>query len=51
MVAFRRPIGIEYFDVVYLLKEAFENIDVQVVSKNAIKEKSYERLKNDLLYA
>jgi len=51
MVDFNKPVGIEYMDVVYLLKEAFEAIDVQVVSKKAIKEKYYERLKNDLLYA
>lgn len=51
MVDFSPPIGIEYLDVVYLLKDAFETIDVQVVSKNAIKEKYYERLKDDLLYA
>lgn len=51
MIDFSRPIGIEYFDVVYFLKDAFDNADVQVVSKKAIKEKYYERLKNDLLYA
>lgn len=51
MIDFSRPVGIEYLDVVYLLKDAFNNVDVQVVSKKAIKEKYYERLKNDLLYA
>ncbi len=51
MIDFCRPVGIEYMDVVYLLKEAFATVDVQVVSKKAIQEKYYERLKNDLLYA
>ena len=51
MVDFSRPVGIEYLDVVYMLKEAFGSIEVQVVSKKAIREKYYERLKSDLLYA
>jgi hypothetical protein len=51
MIDFSRPVGIEYMEVVYLLKEAFATVDVQVVSKKAIKAKYYERLKNDLLYA
>ncbi len=51
MVDFSKPIGIEFMDVVYLLKEAFEAIPVQVVSKKAIKEKYCTRLKHDLLYA
>ena len=51
MVDFSKPIGIEYLDVVYLLQEAFEDVPVQVVSKNSIKKKYYDRLKNDLLYA
>jgi len=51
MVDFSKPIGIEYMDVVYILKEEFEAIPVQVVSKKAIKEKYYDRLKHDLLYA
>lgn len=51
MVDFSEPIGIEYFDVVYMIEEAFEGIPVQVVAKKAIKEKYYDRLKQDLLYA
>jgi predicted nucleotidyltransferase len=51
MVDFSKPIGIEYLDVVYLIKEAFEEVPVQVVAKKAIKEKYYDRLKQDLLYA
>jgi uncharacterized protein len=51
MVDFSKPIGIEYMDVVYILKEEFGAVPVQVVSKKAIKEKYYDRLKDDLLYA
>lgn len=51
MVDFSKPAGIEYLDVVYLIKEAFEGIPVEVVNKNAIKKKYYDRLKVDLLYA
>lgn len=51
MVDFSSPIGIEYMDVVYLLQEQFKAVQVQVVSKKAIREKYYDRLKNDLLYA
>lgn len=51
MVDFDKPVGIEFFDVVYLLKDLFEAAEVQIVSKKAIKEKYYNRLKEDLLYA
>ncbi len=51
MVDFNKPIGIEYFDVVYFLQDAFKEIPVQVVSKGAIKQPYYDRLKKDLLYA
>lgn len=51
MVDFSKPIGIEFMDVVYLLQEEFEAVPVQVVSRKAIKEKYYDRLKCDLLYA
>lgn len=51
MVDFDKPVGIEFFDVVYLLKDLFESAEVQIVSKKAIKEKYYNRLKEDLLYA
>jgi len=51
MVDFNKPIGIEFMDVVYLLQEEFEAVPVQVVSRKAIKEKYYDRLKYDLLYA
>ena len=51
MVDFSKPIGIEYLDLVYQIKEAFEDVQVEVVAKNAIKKKYYDRLKQDLLYA
>jgi hypothetical protein len=51
MVDFSQPIGIEYLDVVYLIEEAFEGTPVQVVAKKAIKEKYFNRLKQELLYA
>lgn len=51
MVDFNKPVGIEFFDVVYLLKDAFEKTEVQVVSKKGIKTQYYNRLKHDLIYA
>ncbi len=51
MIDFYKPVGIEFLDVVYLLKDEFTSVEVQVVSKKAIKEKYYNRLKQDLLYA
>ncbi len=50
MVDFSNPIGIEYFDLVYALNDAFKNSKVQVVSKKGIKPKYFDRLKQDLLY-
>jgi predicted nucleotidyltransferase len=51
MVDFSKPIGIEFLEVVYLLKKEFKAAEVQVVSRKGIREKYYERLKQDLLYA
>lgn len=51
MVDFSNPIGIEYFDLVYALNDAFKNSSVQVVTKKGIKQKYFDRLKQDLLYA
>jgi hypothetical protein len=51
MIDFNKPVGIEFLDVVYLVKDVFESVEVQVVSKKAIKEKYFDRLKQDLLYA
>lgn len=51
MIDFNKPVGIEFLDVVYLLKDTFKSVEVQVVSKKGIKEKYSNRLKEDLLYA
>jgi predicted nucleotidyltransferase len=51
MVDFNTPVGIEYFDLVYALNDAFKNSKVQVVSKKGIKQKYFDRLKQDLIYA
>jgi len=51
MVDFSTPIGIEYFDLVYTLNDTFKNNKVQVVSKKGIKQKYFDRLKQDLVYA
>lgn len=51
IIDFNKPFGIEFLDVVYLLKNVFESVEVQVVSKKGIKEKYFDRLKQDLLYA
>jgi predicted nucleotidyltransferase len=50
MVDFSTPIGIEYFDLVYTLNDTFKNNKVQVVSKKGIKQKYFDRLKQDLVY-
>ena len=51
MIDFSAQIGIEYLDVVYLLQDAFKAKTIQVVSKQGIKQKYFDRLKTDLLYA
>jgi predicted nucleotidyltransferase len=51
LVDFNGPIGIEFLDILSLLKEEFDSTPVQVVSKKGIKKKYYDRLKQDLLYA
>ena len=51
MIDFSKPIGMKYFDVVYLLHDSFGKNKVEVVSKKAIKQKYYDRLKHELLYA
>ena len=50
MVDFSTPIVIEYFDLVYTLNDTFKNNKVQVVSKKGIKQKYFDRLKQDLVY-
>lgn len=49
MVAHEDPLGFKYFDLVYELKALF-NIEVQVVSKKAIKSAYFEVISKDLLY-
>ena len=49
MVAHNSPLGFRYFDLVYELKELFE-IEVQVVSKMAIKPAYFEAISKDLIY-
>lgn len=51
MVDVERPIGIRYIDLAEELQMLFNGSKVQVVSKEAIKPKYFERLKKDLLYA
>jgi predicted nucleotidyltransferase len=51
MVDFSKPIGMEYLEVVYYLEDAFPSAKVQVVSKKGVKDKYFDRLKQDLLYA
>lgn len=51
MIDFSKPIGMKYFDVVYLLHDSFGKNKVEVVSKKAIKQKYFDRIKYELLYA
>lgn len=50
MVSHTSPLGFKYFDLVYELKALFD-IEVQVVSKKAIKPAYFEVINKDLLYA
>ena len=50
MVDFKNPMGMNYFDLVYDLQDAFKDKEVQVVSKDGIKPKYFERIKQDLIY-
>ncbi len=51
MVDFKNPMGMNYFDLVYELKDVFKDKEVQVVSRDGIKPKYFERIKQDLIYA
>ena len=51
MVDFKNPMGMNYFDLVYELKDVFKDKEVQVVSKDGIKPKYFERIKQDFIYA
>ena len=49
LVAHISPLGFKYFDLVYELKGLFD-IEVQVVSKKAIKPAYFEAIIKDLIY-
>ena len=51
LVDFTKKLGIEYFDLVYLIQAAFPESEVQVVSKGGIRPIYFEAIKNDLIYA
>ena len=51
LIDFNKPVGIEFLDVVYLLRESFAGVPVQVVSRQGIKEGYFKHLQKDLLYA
>jgi predicted nucleotidyltransferase len=51
MVDYTSPMGLKFFDMVYDLKEIFKEKKVQVVSRAGIKQKYFERIKHDLIYA
>jgi predicted nucleotidyltransferase len=51
MVDYTSPMGLKFFDIVYDLKEIFKEKKVQVVSRAGIKQKYFERIKHDLIYA
>lgn len=51
MVDFNKPLGMEYFELVYMLRHVFHEHKVEVVTKQGIMPKYYERLKQDLVYA
>ncbi|MEO7120526.1 MAG: nucleotidyltransferase family protein [Ginsengibacter sp.] len=51
MVNYQIPMGMKFFDIVYELEEAFKEKKVQVVTRNGIKPKYFNRIKPDLIYA
>jgi uncharacterized protein len=51
MVDFNKSVGIEFLDVVYLLRNEFAGMVVQVVPKKGIKASYFQRLQQDLVYA
>lgn len=50
MVSHKLPLGFKFLDLVYELENLFE-IPIQVVSKKGIKQKYFEAIKKDLIYA
>ncbi|MEO8413778.1 MAG: nucleotidyltransferase family protein [Ginsengibacter sp.] len=51
MVNYQRPMGLNYFDLVYELESIFKEKKIQVVAKAGIKPKYFDRIKQDLIYA
>jgi len=51
MVNYESPMGLNYFDMVYELENIFKEKRIQVVSKAGIKQKYFDRIKQDLIYA
>ena len=51
MFDYEGSIGMEFFDICYFLDDIFIGKEVQVVSKRGIKEKYFNALKQDLIYA
>jgi predicted nucleotidyltransferase len=49
LVDFDKTPGLNYFDMLYDFDDLFE-IEVQVISKKAIKPKYYKAIKHDLIY-
>ena len=49
MVSHVNPLGFKYFDLVYELKSLFD-IEVQVISRKAIKPGYFEVINKDLIY-
>jgi uncharacterized protein len=49
LVEFERPVGIEFIDLGNYLEQLL-NLRVDLVSRNGIKPKYYERIKRDLKY-
>lgn len=51
MVDYQNPMGMKFFDIVYELEEVFKENKVQVVTRNGIRPKYFNRIKPDLIYA
>ncbi len=51
MVDYKNPMGMQFFDLVYELKEVFKEKNIQVVSRAGIKSQYFNRIKQDLVYA
>ena len=51
MVDYQNPMGMKFFDIVYELEEVFKEKKVQVVTRNGIRPKYFNRIKPDLIYA